>query len=257
MPAPKPSLALRGRHLLALFILALSGIAGADQVQVAVASNFRAPMERVAEAFKRQTGHEVVAAYGATGALYAQIRNGAPFAVLLAADNLVPLRLENEGAAQSGSRFTYAIGALALWSARAGFVDAQGQVLREGRFEHLAVADPKLAPYGAAAHAVMNALGVEEKLAPKLVHGENIGQTLQFVSTGNADLGFVALSQVWREGKLTSGSAWVVPRELYPPIRQDAVLLNAGREQPAAQALLDFLRTPACRQIVASFGYLP
>jgi molybdate transport system substrate-binding protein len=257
MPAPKSRLSSRSRRWLASVVLALPAVAHADQVQVAVASNFRAPMERVAELFKRQTGHEVVAAYGATGTLYAQIRNGAPFAVLLAADNVVPLRLENEGAAMSGSRFTYAVGALALWSPRADYVDARGQVLREAHFEHLAVADPKLAPYGAAAQAVMQALGVDGKLAPKLVQGQNIGQTLQFVSTGNAELGFVSLSQVWSEGKLSSGSAWIVPRELYPPIRQDAVLLNAGRDQPAARALLDFLRTPACRELIASFGYQP
>jgi molybdate transport system substrate-binding protein len=224
-------------------------------VRVAVAANFRAPMERIAEEFQRRGGAELSLSFGATGAFYAQIRNGAPFDVLLAADDQVPLRLEQEGLAVPGSRFTYAVGSLALWSARPGFVDAQGEVLRAGRFAHLAVADPKLAPYGAAAFAALRALGLQESLAPLLVQGENIGQTLQFVASGNAELGFVALSQIQRDGRLESGSAWIVPQALYPPIRQDAVILTAGRGRRGPVALVEFLRDPWCRTLMEGYGY--
>ena len=229
---------------------------GAD-VTVAVAANFAAPMKRIAQAFERATGHRVVAAYASTGKLYAQIVQGAPFQVLLAADAKTPERLQAEGRAVAGSRFTYAIGQLALWSRDAGVVDAQGEVLRSDRVSRLAIADPKLAPYGAAAMQVLQRLGLQAALAPRLVTGESIAQAWQFTATGNAPLGFVALSQVMQDGALTRGSAWVVPAELHDPIRQDAVLLHAGKHHEAAIALLRFLRSEEARRLIREFGYAP
>lgn len=227
----------------------------ADEVQVAVAANFTAPMQRIAADFERDTGHKALLAFGATGKFYAQIRNGAPFEVFLAADAATPARLEEEGATVPGSRFTYAIGRLVLWSARPGFVDDKGEVLERGDFRHLAVANPRTAPYGVAGLEVLRRLGLAERLGNKLVTGENISQTHQFVATGNAELGFLALSQVTADGRLTGGSAWNVPAELYDPIRQDAVLLAAGRDNPAARALAGYLRGAKAIAIIKSYGY--
>lgn len=242
--------------LAAIFLpLSVSVPVQAAEVQVAVASNFLAPMQRIAAAFERDTGHRARLASGATGKFYAQIRNGAPFEVLLAADEATPARLEAEGRTVAGTRFTYAIGRLVLWSPRAEYVDAAGAVLRRGGFAHLAVANPRTAPYGAAAARVLASLGLADALAARLVTGENIGQTYQFVASGNAELGFVALSQVMADGKLTGGSAWQVPDELYPPIRQDAVLLERGADNPAAATLLDYLRGDAARALIGGYGY--
>jgi molybdate transport system substrate-binding protein len=230
-------------------------LAQAAEVSVAVAANFAAPMQRIAIAFAQDSGHRAVLSTGSTGKLYAQVRHGAPFQLLLAADADAPARLEAEGLAVAGTRATYALGRLALWSAQAGRVDGQGAVLRSGSFERLAVADPKLAPYGRAAVEVMAALGLREALAPRLVQGESIAQAYQFVATGNATLGFVALSQVFADGRLTRGSAWLVPGPLYSPIRQDAVLLNPGQDQPAAAALLRYLQGEKARAIIRGHGY--
>lgn len=234
----------------------------AEVVAVAAAANFRAPLEALAGEFERQSGHRVAAAYGSTGKLYALIRNGAPYAVLLAADAATPQRLEAEGAAVAGTRFTYAIGSLVLWSAQPGRVDPQGAVLRSvpaagaaAAVDHLALADPKLAPYGAAALQTLQSLGLEQAWRPRLVQGEDINQAYQFVATGNAVMGFVAQSQVMRDGALAGGSAWIVPQQLYAPIRQDAVLLNAGRDSAAARAFLHFLQSDATRARLAAFGY--
>lgn len=242
------------RSLLAVTVLA-PGVAHAAEVQVAVAANFTAPMQKIAAEFERDTGHRASLAFGATGKFYAQIRNGAPFEVFLAADEATPAKLEQEGGAVAGSRFTYAIGKLALWSAQPGVVDDKGEVLKRGAFARLAVANPKTAPYGAAALQVLRKLGVAEALAPKLVTGENIAQAHQFVASGNAELGFVALSQVWADGRLTSGSAWLVPGELHEPLRQDVVILAAGRDKPAARALADYLRGAKAVAIIRAFGY--
>lgn len=225
----------------------------AGEVSVAVAANFTAPMQRIAAQFEADTGHKAVLSFGATGKFYAQIKNGAPFDVLLAADDETPARLEKEG--QGGSRTTYAIGKLVLWSKQPGLVDDRGEVLKAARFERLALADPKLAPYGAAAVEAMTRLGVLDALRPKLVQGENIAQTYQFVATGNAQLGFVALSQVWADGKLKEGSAWLVPGSLYSPIRQDAILLNKGKDNLAAAALLQYLRGVKAAGIIRAYGY--
>ena len=239
--------------LLATIVWATHARAG--EVQVAVAANFTAPMQKIAAQFEQDTGNKAVLAFGATGQFYAQIRNGAPFEILLAADDTTPLKLEQAGLAVRGTRFTYAVGKLVLWSAKAGYVDAHGEVLRRGSFRHLAIANPKTAPYGAAAVEVLQKLKLTTQLQPRLVQGENISQTQQFVGTGNAELGFVALSQVWRDGKLVSGSGWMVPAGLYSPIRQDAVLLRRGDANPAARALATYLRSDKAKAIIRTFGY--
>ena len=236
-------------------VLGLAGGAHAAEVSVAVAANFLAPMRLIAQAFEQETGHRVLAAYGATGSLYAQIRNGAPHHVLLSADDTTPKKLEDEGFGVPGSRFTYATGRLALWSRQPGLVDAQGEVLRSGKFRRLAIANPKLAPYGAAALETLIRLGVLEQVRSKLVQGDNIAQAHQFVDTENAELGFVALSQVLTQGQLTIGSAWTVPASLHAPLRQDAVLLTRGQDQPAARALLRYLKGEKALAIMRSFGY--
>jgi molybdate transport system substrate-binding protein len=234
---------------------ACSGTAQGAEVNVAVAANFAAALTRVAEGFSATTGHTVKASSGPTGRFYAQIVAGAPFDVLLAADAETPGRLLAAGHAVRGSDFTYAYGRLVLWSARPGLVDDQGAVLGAGRFAHLAIANPKLAPYGAAALEVLRARGLADALAPKLVTGESIAQAYQFVATGNAELGFVSLSQVNVPGKPATGSAWVVPAALYRPIRQDAVLLRAGEHNPAAAALLAYLKSDVAKAVMQSFGY--
>ena len=227
----------------------------AAEVSVAVAANFTAPMQRIAALFEQETGHKAVLSFGSTGNFYAQIKHGAPFDVLLAADDVTPAKLEQERLGVPGSRFTYAVGKLVLWSKRPGFVDDKGEVLRAGQFQRLAVANPKLAPYGAAAVEVMNRLGLTQQLSPRLVQGENIAQTYQFVFTENAQLGFVALSQVMRDGKLLQGSVWIVPTQWYSPIRQDAVLLAPGRHRAAAQSLMSFLRSDKAQAVMRAYGY--
>ena len=229
--------------------------AQADEVQVAVAANFTAPMQKIAADFARDTGHKAVLAFGATGKFYAQIANGAPFEVLLAADDETPARLEKELLAAPNSRFTYAIGKLVLWSVKEGYVDAKGEILKKGDFKHLALANPKAAPYGAAAMETLTKLGLLTALQPRFVQGENIAQTHQFVATGNAELGFVALSQVFKDDKLSGGSAWIVPANLHQPIRQDAVILAKGLHNPAAKALLDYLKGDKAKAIIKSYGY--
>lgn len=242
------------RVLIALSALT-AGLSHAAEVSVAVAANFTIPMQKLAAAFENETGHKAVLSFGSTGKFYAQIKNGAPFQVLLAADDETPARLEREGLAVAGTRFTYAIGKLVLWSKQPGFVDNKGEVLRNGIFKHIAVADPKLAPYGAAAMETLGKLGLLQNLQARIVQGENIGQTYQFVATGNAELGFVALSQVMSDGRITEGSAWVVPENLHAPIRQDAIVLATGKGNPAAAALAAYLRGDKARAIIRSFGY--
>ncbi len=245
------------RILLLAACLLLPGLSRAAEVSVAVAANFAAPMLKIVQAFERGTGHRAIVALGSTGRFHSQIRQGAPFQVLLAADERTPRMLEAEGLAVPGSRFTYAVGRLVLWSATPGRVDAQGEVLRRGGFERLAIADPRLAPYGAAAIEVMERLGVLKALSPRLVQGESVGQAFQFVATGNAALGFVALSQVRALPPASPGSAWVVPADLHTPLRQDAVILRPGQGQPAALALVRFLQGDAARAIIRDHGYGP
>ncbi|WP_460146287.1 molybdate ABC transporter substrate-binding protein [Pseudomonas sp. H3_H08] len=245
---------IRFAPLLLIPCLAIGAVQAAE-VQVAVAANFTAPIQAIAADFEKDTGHKLVAAYDATGQFYAQIKNGAPFEVFLAADDTTPARLESEGDTVKGSRFTYAVGTLALWSAKAGYVDNQGQVLKHNDFRHLSIANPKAAPYGLAATQVLDKLGLTAQVKSKLVEGQNITQAYQFVSTGNAELGFVALSQVYKDGKVTGGSAWIVPAELHDPIKQDAVILTKGRDNPAAVALVDYLKGPKAAAIIQAYGY--
>lgn len=248
------------KTLLGLFAFALlaspfAHSAVAAEVNVAVAANFTAPMQKIVVDFEKETGHKVQLAFGSTGKFYAQIKNGAPFEVLLAADDEIPAKLENEGLAVSGSHFTYAIGQLVLWSAQPGYVDDKGEVLKQGVFGHLSIANPKLAPYGAAAIETLTQLGLLGSVEGKFVQGENIAQTYQFVSSGNVELGFVALSQVYENGNLKSGSAWIVPAKLHSPIRQDAVVLSKGKDNPAAAALVKYLRTDKARAMIKAYGY--
>lgn len=229
--------------------------ANAGEVQVAVAANFSAPFQKIATAFTQDTGHTILVTPGATGKFYAQIKNGAPFAVLLSADDETPTKLAKEGLGVASSQFTYAIGRLALWSAQARLVDDKGEVLRSGSFNKLAIADPKLAPYGAAAVEAMTKLGVLERVQPRLVQGESIGQAYQFVSSGNAQLGLVALSQITVNGQLSSGSAWVVPSALHTALKQDALMLSSTKDTVAATALLTYLKGDKARAIIRSYGY--
>ena len=255
---------LRFRRFLWLVIILSAAVvlatAKAEEVTVAVATNFTAPMQKIAQAFEQDTGHKALLAFGATGKFYAQIKNGAPFAVLLSADDETPARLEKEGVAIAGTRFTYAVGRLALWSKNPSLVDDKGQVLLsnntdKNNFKKLAIADPKLAPYGAAAIEVIERMGVIDKVRSKLVQGDSISQAFQFVMTENAELGFVALSQISIDGRITQGSAWVVPQNLYTPLKQDAVLLPFGKHNSAAIALMKYMRTERAQTIIRSYGY--
>jgi len=247
------------KHVLGLIaaslLLCLSLTARADVVRVAVASNFSAPMKSIASEFEKDTGHRIELIFGSSGKLYAQIVNGAPFQVFLSADSSKPARLEKEGRALNGSRFTYAHGTLVLWSARPGLIDETNALLKSGQFKRLAIANERLAPYGVAAREVLEKIKVWPQVKDKLVTAENIAQTYQFVSTGNADVGFIALSQAIGEGHVRSGSAWIVPPEMHTPIQQDAVLLDKGRDNQGATALLDYLRSDKAVNLIRSHGY--
>jgi molybdate transport system substrate-binding protein len=234
--------------------------ASAGEVQVAVAANFAGPMAKIAEGFTAATGHTVKLSSGASGKFHTQIVAGAPFEVLVSADDETPRKLVAEGHAVAGSSFTYAIGRLVLWSAKPGLVDDQGAVLGKGSFAHLAIANPKIAPYGAAAMQVLEARGLVDAVAPRLVTGESIAQAYQFVATGNAELGFVAWSQVIggpasQPGQQARGSYWLVPPSLYGEIRQDAVLLKQGEKNPVAVALLAHLKSAEAQATIQRYGY--
>jgi molybdate transport system substrate-binding protein len=254
--------------------------AQAGEVTVAVAANFAGPLAKIGEGFTAATGHTLKVSSGATGKFYTQIQAGAPFEVLIAADDETPKKLIAEGQAVGGSNFTYAIGKLVLWSATPGFVDDQGAVLAGGKFTHIAVANPKIAPYGQAGLEVIKARGLSDAIAPKLVTAESIAQAYQFVLSGNAELGFVALSQVigagppqangrplggstptasggqtFFPGKPVTGSYWLVPASLYGEIRQDAVLLKAGEKNEAAKAVLAYLKSAPAQAVILAYGY--
>jgi molybdate transport system substrate-binding protein len=242
---------------LALIIstLTISTTTSAAEVKVAVAANFAQTLKEIGTVFEQDTGHKLAITQGSTGKLYAQISQGAPFEVLLSADDETPEKLITEGKAITGTRFTYAIGRLALWSPKPDLVDEGGQVLKTDKFRFLAIANARVAPYGRAAVQVMQKLGVLASIEPRVVQGESITQTFQFVSTGNAQLGFVALSQITENGKLKSGSAWIIPENMHEQLRQDAVLLNPGKDSAAASALLNFLKSEKAKKIIASHGY--
>lgn len=243
---------LRRLLIIAIAALVLPAIAQAGEVSVAVAANFTGPAKEIAAAFERETGQHVTLSFGSSGAFLSQIEQGAPFEVFLSADSDRPQKLEADGFAVKGTRFTYAKGALVLWSATPGLIDAKGAVLKTGAYQHLAIADPAAAPYGQAAVETLNSLGLYATAAPKIVKGASIGQTYGFVKSGAAELGFVALSQVIRQ---QGGSMWRVPASAYKPILQDAVLLKPGANNPAAKAWLAFLTSPQARRIIMSYGY--
>lgn len=229
--------------------------AHAAEAQVAVAANFAEPMKAIAAVLQKTSGHTLKISTGASGAFYTQIKNGAPFDVFLSADNERPEMLEKDGLAQPGTRFTYATGKLVLWSVKPGRVDGQGAVLKAADLGKVAFANPKTAPYGAAALQVLDKLGLKDALALKLVQGESIGQTFNFVKTGNADVGFVAMSQVLEGGQLKEGSMWVIPQTHYDAIRQDAVLLKRGANNEAAKELFKLLQSPKIKDLIRSYGY--
>jgi molybdate transport system substrate-binding protein len=236
---------------IAAWVLSCTGVPAA-QTNVAVAANFAEPAKEIAAAFKQKTGHEAVLSFGASGQFYTQITQGAPFQVLLSADDGRPKKLVDDGLAVPDSRFTYAIGKLVLWSKTPGLVKSE-ETLKAATFAKLSICNPVAAPYGAAAIETMKSLKVLEKLEPKLVEGATITQAFQFVETGNAELGFVALSQLTGQ---ETGSRWLVPQELYAPIRQDAVLLKTGISNEAASGFIEFLRSPKARAIIEKYGYV-
>ncbi len=240
---------------LCLALVATAAVAGpalADDVQVAVAANFTEPAKEIAAAFKAKTGRQVVLVFGASGQFYTQITQGAPFEVLLSADAERPRQAELAGLAIAGTRFTYAVGRLVLYSRTPGLVDPGGAVLASGRFEKLSIADPAAAPYGLAAVQTLKTLKLYDRLQPKIVQGASIAQAYQYVATGAAEVGFVALSQVVN---VPGGSRWLVPEADHAPIDQQAVLLQPGAKDPAARAFLAFLRSPAALAIIRRYGY--
>ncbi|MCB1759888.1 MAG: molybdate ABC transporter substrate-binding protein [Gammaproteobacteria bacterium] len=243
---------MRQLLLILTLLLATAGNAGAATLRVAVASNFSQTAKQLVERFQNESGHRVLLSPGATGKHYAQIRNGAPFDAFLAADSDRPRLLEQQGLALPGSRFTYAQGRLLLWSPDSELIDPEGKVLQNGTFRHLAIGNPRLAPYGRAGWQTLERLELAKALAGRLVRGENIGQTFQFVASGNAELGLIALSQVRRPGEEIPGSFWLVPEHLYDPIEQQAVLL---RESEAARDFFAFLRSEQAKRLLQAFGY--
>lgn len=245
------------RTFATLFALIWLVPAAAGQARVAVATNFLAPLRALAPDFEAATGHRLRVSSGSTGKLYAQIVNGAPFDLFLAANAREPERLEREGLVVPGGRFTYARGLLVLWGGDQPLAGGDGaKLLQAGDFYRLALANPKTAPYGAAAVAVLKGLRLYPAVRAKLVRGDNVGQAYQFVATGNAEFGFVAKSQVL-SAKVPAATWWQVPDRLYPPIEQQAVLLQRGAGNPAARALVEYLQAPATRDRIAAFGYQP
>lgn len=248
---------MRPRWLFIIFLYITVWLASghqvmAEEIRVAVASNFNNAITELASRFQTATGYRVGLSFGSTGKHYAQIRHGAPFDLFFAADAYRPQLLEDEGVAVPGSRFTYALGKLVLWSPQPDLVDQQGAVLHESTFRYLAMANPRLAPYGRAAEEVLQAVGLGESLPGRIVRGENIGQTLQFIRSGNAELGFVAYAQIKRPGQPVPGSWWDIPPSLYSPIVQQAVLLKEG---PVARAFFDYMQSDEAREIIRTYGY--
>ncbi len=238
--------------LLAITILLSSLPLRAEQIHVAVASNFSEAARTIAERFEQQSGHQITLSFGSTGKHYAQIHHGAPFDAFLAADRKRPQLLEQQGQGEAGSRFTYAIGRVVLWSPKAQLINNSGSVLQQGKFRYLAMANPKLAPYGRAAQQIMEQQGSWQQLRRQAVRGENIGQTYQYVKSGNAELGFVAYSQILQPGGKPEGSYWIPEQSLYDPIEQQAILL---KPKTGARAFLTFLQGEEAQQIIHNFGY--
>lgn len=243
------------RTVITLALLLFGQASWSATVLVAVAANFSKPMTEIVSQFEKATGHSVKLSFGSSGKFVSQLENGGPFEVLLSADEKGPEKLEQAGLTVPNTRFVYALGKLVLWSSKPNFVDDKGKILMTSNFKHLALADPKVAPYGAAAIDVLKKMKLLEKLQPLFVQGENIAQTYQFISTANAELGFLALSQVIENGKIVGGSSWIIPDNLHAPIRQGAVLMKKGAENPAARALIDYLKSIPALAIINKYGY--
>ena len=246
------------RYLLNLSVYCvflMTANAQAAEIKVAVASNFANVLKEIAVEFQKDTGHQLAITPGATGKFYAQISNGAPFDVFLSADDETPRKLAQEGKAIASSQFTYAIGRLALWSPNPEMIDKNADILKTDKFKFIAIANAKVAPYGQAAVQTMQKLGVLTKIEPRVVQGESISQTYQFVSTGNAQLGFVALSQIFENGKVKTGSAWIVPEEMHEQLKQDAVILQSCKQTSVCQDLMDYLKSEKAKKMMASYGY--
>ena len=238
-----------------LLLSTLASSVNAGEVNAAVAANFTVPVQQIAALFEKETGNTVKFSFGSTGKFYSQIKEGAPFDVLLAADEKTPKLMEKEGLGVADTRFVYAVGKLVLWSAKPGYVDDKGAVLSKGGYNKLSYADPKLAPYGFAAEEVLHKMNLWDSVKSKMVTGESISQAYQFAATGNAEMAFIALSQITKDGKVTDGSWWVVPAELYTPITQSAVMLTAAKDKKAAQAFLTYLKSEKALAIIRGFGY--
>ena len=234
-----------------LLLLAAAQGVHAGEVKVAVAANFTEAAKKIGSAFETMTGHTAIFSFGSTGQLYTHITQGAPFDVFLAADQARPQKAVEEGFGLADTLFTYATGRIVLFSTTPDLVKGE-ETLLNATFGKIAVANPVTAPYGTAAVEAMKALGVFEQLAPKIVQGNNIAQTYQFVETGNAEVGFVAFSQVINK---TSGSRWIIPDDLYSAIAQDAVLVKRGADNDAARAFIEFVRGPEAHDILETYGY--
>lgn len=237
-----------------LFVVFLGSVR-AESINIAVASNFIAPAQEIAKLFENETGHQIKISSGSSGKFFAQIQNGAPFHILLSADALIPVNLLKEGLAVPSTQITYAIGKLVLWSSTAELVTGNDKALDGNKFKKIAIANPELAPYGVAAIETLKHLGQYQHIKTKIVWGENIAQTHQFVLSGNAELGFVSASQVMRDGKLIQGSAWIIPDSFHSAILQDAVLLNKGSNSIAARSFLIFLESEKVKKIIQEYGY--
>lgn len=239
----------------AALVIAMNCAALAEEIKVAVAANFLAPMEELAKVYQKKTGDSVVISAGSSGKLYSQIKNGAPFDLLLSADTERTAKLEKEGLAVAGTSFVYAVGKLVLFSPKAGYVDEQGAVLKSGTFTHIALADPKAAPYGFAAKQTLEKMGLWDAVSAKIVYGESITQALQFVDSGSAELGFLAWSTVKKGVDAGKGSYWMVPQEMYTPLDQGAVLLLPAKDKQSAKDLLAFLKSDEAITMIENFGY--
>ena len=250
-------ISLRNTVATVLFLCGLVSLSvEAGEVSVAAASNFAGPMERLVPLFQKESGHTVKVSTGASGKLYAQIRGGAAFDVFLSADEEMPRQLMQDGFVVGGSRFVYAMGRLVLWSVQPDLVDEKAAVLNRGNFKILAIANPRFSPYGVAAKETLTKLTMWNSIQEKLAKGENVTQTWQLVATEKADLAFIALSQVMRDGKMTEGGSWwLVPPEMHQPIRQSAVLLSHAKDPAAAKAFLAFLKSEKARAVMRGFGY--
>lgn len=243
------------KNILLLFFIVINAAVAAATLNIAVASNFSQPARQLALKFEQQSGVSVLISTGSTQILAKQLANGAPYDVFLAADESTPARLVSDGYALAGTQFTYAHGQLVLWSHQSGFIKGDDKVLFTNKFKHLAIANPKLAPYGAVAEQVIGQLGLTKQLQNKIIQGENISDTYQYVASDNAELGFIALSQVYFDGKIISGSAWIVPINLAQLINQDAVITVNGQNNPAAAKFMSFLKSKSAWQIINRYGY--